>query len=122
MQLRGSPAIRKINNALDLWHITWDRRNNRDVAREEGTFKGDPRPFWWLAKLYLALHYHAHILREDSEFVTPRAEGMDGYAKMAVQRKIVGWLSSFRGQRYAVDFEAESWLPQLMKPSQEKTI
>ena len=121
VEVCGSPAVRKINNALDSWRTTWDKRNNRDVGREDGTFKGDPLPFWWLAKLYLALHYHSHILRADSEFATPRAEGLDGGAKTAVQRKIVGWLSSFRGQRCAVDFEAESWLSHLMKPSREKT-
>lgn len=121
VQVRGSPAIRRINNALDSWRTTWDRRNSRDVAREEGSFKGDALPFWWLAKLYLALHYHARDLRADSEFATPRAEGLDGYCKAVVQRKIVGWLSRFRGQRCAVDFEVESWLPHLMKPSREKT-
>ena len=120
VKVHGSPMIRRINNALDAWRTTWDLRNYHDNQREDCTFKGDPLPFWWLAKLYLVLHYNAPTLEPDSEFATPRAEGMDGHRKTAVQRKIVGWLSSFRGQSCAVESTAESWLPDLMKPRGEK--
>lgn len=119
VKICGSPAIRRIDNALNSWRSTWDLRQNRDIQREDYSFKGDPLPFWWLAKLYLILHYN--IVQADSEFAAPRAEGQEGHRKTAVQRKIVGWLSSFRGNRYAMDRTAESWLPDLMKPSREKT-
>jgi len=46
---------------------------------------------------------------------------MDLYTKLAVQRKIVGWLSRFKGQKYAVGIEAETWLSCLMKLSMEQT-
>lgn len=120
VEVRGSSTIKRINDALNSWRTTWDLRKNHDSQGENCTFKGDPLPFWWLAKLYLALHYNAHIVQADSEFATPRAEGLDGHGKTTVQRKIVGWLSSFRGQRYAVDLTTESCLPDLMKPSREK--
>ncbi len=63
-----------------------DLRKNRDSQRENCTFKADPLPIWWLAKLYLALHYNAHIVQADSEFPTPRAEGLDGHGETIVQR------------------------------------
>ncbi|TKA64218.1 hypothetical protein B0A55_10680 [Friedmanniomyces simplex] len=59
--------------------------------------------------------------RADSAFGIPRAKGMDLYTKLAVQRKIVGWLSRFKGQKYAVGIEAETWLSCLMKLSMEQT-
>jgi hypothetical protein len=114
----GSPTMPRINGVLNSWATTWNLRNNHDNQREY-FFKGDPLPFWWLAKLYLVLHYHAHILTAGSDFATPRAVGSDRQGKLTVQRKIVGWLSGFRGQRCSVDWSAESWLPDLMKPSQE---
>ena len=121
VKIHGSPAIRRIDNALNSWRATWDLRHNREAQRENRTFKGDALPFFWLAKLYLALHYNAHILQHDSEFATSRAEGLDSQNKTTVQRKIVGWLSSFRGQKFTVDTKAESWLSSLMKPNLEET-
>ncbi|KAK0853139.1 hypothetical protein LTS02_012072, partial [Friedmanniomyces endolithicus] len=59
--------------------------------------------------------------RADSAFGIPGAKGMDLYTKLAVQRKIVGWLSRFKGQKYAVGIEAETWLSCLMKLSMEQT-
>ena len=79
-------------------------------------------PFFWLAKLYLVLHKNGHILQPDSEFATSRAEALDGYGKTIMQRKIVGWLSSFRGKSCKVDARAESWLPDLFKPSREQVV
>ena len=117
VKARGSPQIHRINGSLNSWRTTWDLRNTHDSQRENCTFKGDPLPFWWLAKLYLVLHHYAHILTADSEFARPRAEGLDGMGKITVQRNIVGWLSSFRGQRCNVDWSAETWLPDLMKSS-----
>ena len=78
-------------------------------------------PFWWLAKLYLVLHYYSHILAEDSDFAKPRAERLDRYGKSRVQRKIVGWLSMFRGHKTVLDMnkEKENWLPDLMKAPPE---
>ena len=116
IKTHGSLQMKGISGSLNSWRTTWDLRNMHDSQREGVTFKGDPLPFWWLAKLYLVLHYYAHILTADSEFATSRAEGLDGTGKTIVQRKIVGWLSSFRGQRSNVDWSAESCLPDLMKP------
>jgi hypothetical protein len=117
VKAHGSPQIHRMNGSLNSWRTTWDLRNMHDNHRESVTFKGDPLPFWWLAKLYLVLHYYTHFLTADSEFATSRGEGLNGTGKTIVQRKIVGWLSSFRGQRCNVDWSAESWLPDLMKPS-----
>jgi hypothetical protein len=114
--MHGSTQMHRINGSLNSWRTTWDLRNTHDSQRAKVTFKGDPLPFWWLAKLYLVLHYYAPVLTADSEFATPRAEGLDSTGKTIVQRKIVGWLSSFRGQRCNVDWSAETWLPDLMKP------
>ena len=122
VKICGSPAIRKVDNALNAWRATWDLRHNRDCHRQTRTFKGDAMPFFWLAKLYLALHNNVHILQPDSEFATARAEGLDGHGKTIIQRKIVGWLSSFRGQRCKVDSKVESWLPDLFKPSRAAMV
>lgn len=113
----GSPMIRRIDNALNAWHSTLTWRRNHDIHCENRTFKGDALPFFWLAKLYLALHNNAQILHPDSEFTTSRAEGPDGHGKTMIQRKIVGWLASFRGHNLTVDTKAENWLPDLIKSS-----
>ena len=115
LKMHASPVIRKVDNALNAWRATWDLRSNRDRDHERCTFKGDPLPFWWLAKLYLLLHYHGHMLQPDSEYASPRAEAPDNTAKSMIQRKVVGWLSSFRGRKSQVDYETENWLPDLMK-------
>lgn len=117
VRVSGSPAIRRIDNALNAWYATWTRRNNHDIHREIRTFKGDALPFFWLAKLYLVLHNNAHILHPDSEFATIRANGPDAYGKTVIQRKIVGWLASFRGSELTIDAQAESWLPDLINSS-----
>ena len=111
----ASPVIRRVDNALNAWRATWDLRSYRDSKHERYTFKGDPLPFWWLAKLYLLLHYHGHILQPDSEYASPRAEAPDSHGKSMVQSKVVGWLSSFRGRKFTVNTETENWLPELMK-------
>lgn len=120
LKLHASLVIRRIDNALNVWRATWDLRTNRDSKHEHCTFKGDPLPFWWLAKLYLLLHYHGHMLQPDSEYASPRAEAPDNQGKTMIQRKVVGWLSSFRGRKLRLDAETENWLPELMKLAQEE--
>jgi hypothetical protein len=115
----ASPIIRRVDNALNAWRTTWDLRRNRDSKHEPCTFKGDPLPFWWLAKLYLLLHYHGHILQPDNEYASPRAEAPDNCGKTVIQRKVIGWLSSFRGRKLNVDAKTENWLPDLMKLTHE---
>ena len=119
IETHASPVIRKVDNALNAWRATWDLRSNRDSKHECCTFKGDPLPFWWLAKLYLLLHYHGHILQPDSEYASPRAEAPDNYVKSMVQKKVVGWLSNFRGRKFTMNAETENWLPELMKLTHE---
>ena len=122
LKMYASPVIRRVDNALNAWRATWDLRSNRDSKHERCTFKGDPLPFWWLAKLYLLLHYHGHILQPDSEYASPRAEAPDNYGKTMIQRKVVGWLSSFRGRKSTVNTETENWLPELMKLTRDDSI
>lgn len=116
----GSPAVKRLNVVLDTWRATWELRQVRDVEHENSSFSADPVPFWWLAKLYLALHLYVRTLGEDSEFNIPRIKAGDEIGKIVAQVKIIGWLSRFRGQQkeaeVAVVAEESSILPKLMKP------
>ena len=115
VKIHASPAIGRVDNALNAWRTTWDLRRNQGSQNEQPTFKGDPLPFWWLAKLYLLLHYHGHIVQPGTEYSSPRPDAPDDDAKTAIQRKVVGWLSSFRGKSVKLGAETENWLPELMK-------
>ena len=115
LSMYASPVIRKVDNALNAWRATWDLRSNRDSKHERYTFSGDPLPFWWLAKLYLLLHYHGYVLQPDCEYASPRAEAPDNYRKSVIQSKVIGWLASFRGRKFTVNTETENWLPELMR-------
>lgn len=118
LKMYASLVICRVDTALNVWRATWEQRSNRD-SHEQCTFQGDPLPFWWLAKLYLLLHYHGHVLQPDSEYASPRAAAPDNRGKSMIQKKVVGWLSSFRGRKLNLGDETENWLPQLMQLSHE---
>ena len=113
---QGSLMLKQINNALNAWRITWDLRYYRDIAHENHSFSADPSPLWYLAKLYIVLHVHVPPAGEGNEFVCSRVKGIDEREKIAVQSKIIRWLSRFRGQHGCSDSLQDNILPRLMRP------
>ena len=113
---QGSSMLKQVNNALNAWRTIWDNRYFRDFAHENRSFFGDPLPFWWLAKLYVALHFHAPPGHGDTEFSESRVKGTNEPRKIIVQSKIIGWLSKFRRQQGVLDFLTENCFSKLMKP------
>ena len=112
----GSPALKRINSTLDTWRVNWDLRTSRDTNHENRTFSGDPLRFWWLAKLYLVLHFYKHSIRKGSEFALLEAGRGDDLGKMQIQLKIASWLSRFRRRKDEVPLSAECNLAQIVKP------
>ena len=92
----GTATLKHINNILGKWHVIWSRRISRDFMQENRTFSGDPVRFWWLAKLYLVLHFYRHVIAKDSEFAI--SGGGDDQAKVQTQLKVIGWLQQFQQQ------------------------
>ena len=96
--MHGSVTLKHINNALNAWRVTWDGRIYREPGREDTTFFHDPLPFWWLAKLYIVLHYLPDSFGEGSEFSIPRAGGIREKSKLQSQSNIFRWMARFCSQ------------------------
>ena len=112
---QGSSMLKQVNNALNAWRITWDLRYYRDIGHENHSFSADPSPLWYLAKLYIVLHVHVPSACNGNEFICSRVKGIDEREKIAVQSKIIRWLSRFRGQNGSSDSLEDNILPRLMR-------
>ncbi len=112
----GSSILKRINSMLDRWRVNWDLRSCHDLKQENRTFSGDPVKFWWLAKLYLVLHFYRHVIRKGSEFAIPGAGCADKQGRIQIQLKIISWLFRFRRQKDEVRSWNECYLAQIMKP------
>ncbi|KAK5198968.1 hypothetical protein LTR92_001439 [Exophiala xenobiotica] len=89
-------ALFRINQALDVWMHSWDRRQYRDLGCENIAFCLDPLPLWFLAKLFLILHCGASFIPAESEYANVRARGIGTMEKLKLQGKVFGWLAKFR--------------------------
>ena len=98
INIYGSPAMKHLNTTLKTWRLIWDQRQVRDQECESDTFSADPLPFWYLAKLYLVLHFYGELVGDGSEFRVPRGKAGQERWKVGVQDKIVTWLNEFRRQ------------------------
>ena len=112
----GSSTLKRINGMLDRWRVNWDLRSRHDLKQENRTFSGDPVKFWWLAKLFLVLHFYRHVIRKGSEFAILGAGYGDKQSKVQIQLKIISWLFRFRRQKDEVRSWNECYLAQMMKP------
>lgn len=109
----GSPTVVRMNGILNSWHQSWELRKSRDLAQENRTFSCDPMRFWWLAKLYLVLHFHRY---SNSEWAALGHEPTDEQAKAQTQLKVVSWLMQFRKSNEEVTSSTEHYLAPLVKP------
>ena len=98
-------ALKHVNDALNAWRATWDLRVFRETWCEKLTFFSDALPFWWLAKLYVLLHYRTPLTSPDSEFAIPRVASKDERNKMPAQAKILKWVSRFCDQKHQIKQE-----------------
>ncbi|KEF51619.1 uncharacterized protein A1O9_12254 [Exophiala aquamarina CBS 119918] len=114
----GSKAMQRINMLLNRWSQSWELRKNRDTTRENCSFSGDPLRFFWLAKLYIVLHFYRFALKNDSEFAVSTT-GASSEHKRPAHLRIISWLSRFRERQ--VDPASPTWtdyyLCQFAEPS-----
>jgi hypothetical protein len=114
----GTAIMRRMNTLLGRWYQSWECRKSRDAARDNRTFSSDPLRFFWLAKLYIVLHFYRHALKKDSEFAVPDPEAPSDRRNQAHLR-IMSWLLRFqeRQAQPASQTWAEHYLCQFTKPS-----
>lgn len=120
---RASPAVDKVNIALNCWRSIWDRRKVQETDIEHRTFFGNPLPFWWLIKLYLLVHLVDMPVTEKNDFTLLKACFRESKGQLDKQEKIVSWVRKFRrvkssssqsGPAPPVVPENQSWLDDLM--------
>lgn len=111
----GTETLKHINNVLGKWHVIWSGRISRDFLQENRTFSGDPVRFWWLAKLYLVLHFYRHVIAKDSEFAI--SGGGDDQARLQTQLKVIGWLRNLQHGKNDVGLAPDCYMAQFLKSS-----
>ena len=94
----GSPSMKHMNMTLKAWRLVWDQRQFRDVENDSYRFCTDALPFWYLAKLYVVLHFYGNLVCEESDFSVFRGGSQAGQFKNRVRDKILNWLILFRWQ------------------------
>jgi hypothetical protein len=114
----GSAMMRRMNMLLNRWLQSWEFRETRDTTRENCSFSGDPLRFFWLAKLYIVLHFYRFTLTKNSEFAVS-ITGAPSDHKQPAHLRIISWLSRFRERQ--VDPASPTWtdyyLCQFAEPS-----
>ena len=113
----GSPTMTRMNDVLNNWHHSWTIRKSHDPFKENRTFLCDPMRFWWLAKLYLVLHFHRDKIRKDSEWQALGSEFADEHSKAQTQLKVVSWLLQLRRPQDEVTSSTEHYLAHLLRPA-----
>lgn len=116
---RASPAVDKVNIALNCWRSIWDRRKVQETDIEHRTFFGNPLPFWWLIKLYLLVHLVDMPVTEKNDFTLLKACFRESKGQLDKQEKIVSWVRKFRrvkssSSQSGLVPENQSWLDDLM--------
>lgn len=118
----GSPTLQWLNRIFDRWRKVWDCRCSRDFKQENRTFSADPVRFWWLAKLYLALHFDRSSILKSSDFaVLDAVNGPEDDAKQ-LQLKILRLLLGFRQRKEDLELSKECYLSSVVGSADDASV
>ena len=112
----GTSTLRWLNGIFDKWQSVWALRGNHDSKYENRTFSADPVRFWWLAKLYIILHFVRNSIQSGSKFAVLETGTGDLEDMRQVQRKVVRFLLGFRSRKEDVYLSQECYLSSVLGP------
>lgn len=99
--------MRYINKLLDRWYQCWKAGETVNTAQHKHSTSRDPLRFFWLAKLYVILHFYRQTLQQEIELGGDHDAIQAGSRGEHSHLRAICWLLRLRDRQ--VDLDAPIW-------------